>query len=209
MAASARWLHSGVCCGNFQCVPCGFTGIDKGDIVTKNLKTFYLVSAILGAVVLYYCFWHFLGSEGIGVMPLIEGALINGAAAGFTLDVVISSLVFWAFMLSQKEKGPAPLRFILLNLFVVVCLAGLWAAQSRSALTVRSARMSLPVRYHAGMLRGGLLKAEGFPVPDSISQRIGQDFTSRSRDFLQREFLKIYRECFAVPLPQNPVNDIS
>lgn len=46
-------------------------------------------------------------------------------------------------------------------------------------------------------------------MPDSISQRIGQDFTSRSRDFLQREFLKIYRERFAIPLPQNPVNDIS
>lgn len=69
-------------------------------------------------------------------MPLIEGALINGAAAGFTLDVVISSLVFWAFMLSQKEKGPAPLRFIVLNLFVRLSCAlpvYLWAAQSRSA----------------------------------------------------------------------------
>lgn len=69
-------------------------------------------------------------------MPLIEGALINGAAAGFTLDVVISSLVFWAFMLSQKEKGSAPLRFIVLNLFVGLSCAlpvYLWAAQSRSA----------------------------------------------------------------------------
>ena len=106
------------------------------DIVTKNLKAFYLVSAILGAVVPYYCFWRFLRSEGIGVMPLIEDALINGAAAGFTLDVVISSLVFWAFMLSQKEKGPAPLRFIVLNLFVGLSWAlpaYLWAAQSRSA----------------------------------------------------------------------------
>ena len=68
------------------------------DIVTKNLKTFYLVSAIL--------------------------------------DVVISSLVFWAFMLSQKEKGPAPLRFIVLNRFVGLSCAlpaYLWAAQSRSA----------------------------------------------------------------------------
>ena len=110
--------------------------------MTKNLKTFYLVSAILGAVVPYYCFWHFLGSEGIGVMPLIEGALINGAAAGLTLDVVISSLVFWAFMLSQKEKGPAPSG----SLCSILCL---WA------------RMCLPVavRYHAGKLRAGLLKA--------------------------------------------------
>ena len=104
--------------------------------MTKNLKTFYLVSAILGAVVPDYCFWRFLRSEGIGVMPLIEGALINGAAAGLTLDVVISSLVFWAFMLSQKEKGSALLRFIVLNLFVGLSCAlpaYLWAAQSRSA----------------------------------------------------------------------------
>ena len=66
--------------------------------MTKNLKTFYLVSVIL--------------------------------------DVVISSLVFWAFMLSQKEKGPAPLRFIVLNLFVGLSYAlpaYLRADQSRSA----------------------------------------------------------------------------
>ena len=66
--------------------------------MTKNLKTFYLVSAIL--------------------------------------HVVISSLIFWAFMLSQKEKGPVPLRFIVLNLFVGLSCASpayLWAAQSRSA----------------------------------------------------------------------------
>ncbi|MGB1666096.1 MAG: DUF2834 domain-containing protein [Pseudohongiellaceae bacterium] len=66
--------------------------------MTKNLKTFYLVSAIL--------------------------------------DVVISSLVFWAFMLSQKEKGPVPLRFIVLNLFVGLSCAlpaYLRADQSRSA----------------------------------------------------------------------------
>ena len=76
----------------------GFPELKMCDIVTKNLKTFYLVSAIL--------------------------------------DVVISSLVFWAFMLSQKEKGPAPLRFIVLNLFVGLSCAlpaHLWAAQSRSA----------------------------------------------------------------------------
>ena len=114
----------------------------------KNLKTFYLVSAIVGAVVLYYCFWRFLRSEGIGVMPLVEGALINGAAAGLTLDVVISSLVFWAFMLSQKEKGPAPLRFIVLNLFVGPdestgrCLlssrqAARWPAQGSKAFQCR------------------------------------------------------------------------
>ena len=106
----------------------------------KNLKTFYLVLAFVGAVVLYYCFWRFR-SEGIGVMPLIEGALINGAAAGLTLDVVISSLVFWAFMLSQKEKGPAPSGSL--------CSICLWARMCRP----------VAVRYHAGKLRAGLLKA--------------------------------------------------
>ena len=76
----------------------GFPELERCDIETKNLKTFYRVSAILG--------------------------------------VVISSLVFWAFMLSQKEKGPAPLRFIVLNLFVGLSCAlpaYFWAAQSRSA----------------------------------------------------------------------------
>ena len=85
-------------------------------------------------------------------MPLIEGALINGAAAGLTLDVVISSLVFWAFMLSQKEKGPAPLRFIVLNLFVGPDVStGRCPVITPASCAVACSRL------------------EGFPVPDSIS----------------------------------------
>ena len=66
-------------------------------------------------------------------MLLIEGALINGAAAGLTLDVVISSLVFWAFMLSQKEKGSALQVHCAQSVCgPVVCLAGLFVGSPES-----------------------------------------------------------------------------
>ena len=147
----------------------------------KNLKTFYLVLAFVGAVVLYYCFWRFLRSEGIGVMPLIEG-VDKRRGRRLNLDVVISSLVFWAFMLSQKEKGPAPLRFIVLN--------RLWAR-----MCYRVAVVITPAAAR-GLLKARRLSSAGF---DKLADRPG--FHARSRDFLQREFLKIYRERFAIPLP--------
>ena len=103
--------------------------------MTRNLKTFYLASAILGVVVPYYCFWRLLRSEGIGVMPLIEGAVINGAAAGFTLDVVISSIVFWAFMLSQEERVLHPSGSL--------CSICLWACRVPCRLICGQPRVDL------------------------------------------------------------------
>lgn len=54
------------------------------------------------------------------MLAFAEALFVNGAAGGFSTDLLFTSLVFWLFMLVQqrRSKGPAPYLFIVLN-FVV------------------------------------------------------------------------------------------
>jgi hypothetical protein len=46
--------------------------------------------------------------------------LANGAAAGFTADLLFTSFVFWLAMIIRRRegKGPNPILFIVLNLTI-------------------------------------------------------------------------------------------
>ena len=101
-----------------------------------NLKTVYLLMAILGAVVPYLFFISFFRAEGFDLVLFVQGIFTNGAAGGFTADLFISSFVFWAFMFSRlHQQGPKPWAFILINLTIGLSCAlpaYLWASE-RSA----------------------------------------------------------------------------
>ncbi|MEM8768427.1 MAG: DUF2834 domain-containing protein [Pseudomonadota bacterium] len=81
------------------------------------MKNVYLAFAIVGAVVPYLFFTGFFMESGLD-LPLFIGALFaNGAAAGFTADLLITSVVFWIYMFS-REGGPVPWPFMILNLTI-------------------------------------------------------------------------------------------
>ncbi len=78
------------------------------------MKNFYLVAAILGAAVPFVFFFKFFQSApATGFIPAL---FVNGAAGGFTADLLISSFVFWAFMWTRRKSGPVIWPFILINL---------------------------------------------------------------------------------------------
>ncbi len=94
------------------------------------MKNLYLILAILGAVVPYVFFINFFGSEGLDLIGFIAALFVNGAAGGFTADLLISSFVFWLFMFSRQNEGPKPWVFIALNLTIGLSCAlpaYLWA----------------------------------------------------------------------------------
>ncbi len=96
------------------------------------MKNLYLLLAALGAVVPYIFFLNFFTSEGVDLMLFIGGLFVNGAAGGFTADLLISSFVFWLFMFSRWDSGPKPWIFIALNLTIGLSCAlpaYLWAAE--------------------------------------------------------------------------------
>ena len=75
--------------------------------------------AILGAVIPYVFFAQFLfGAEPNTATDFIPALFANGAAGGFTADLLISSFVFWIYMWTQRDKGPGMAPFVVLNLTI-------------------------------------------------------------------------------------------
>ena len=83
-------------------------------------KKLYLLLAVGGAVVPYLFFIQYFADAGLSLTGFVSALFVNGAAGGFTADVLISSLVFWIFMLTRHGggKGPKPLWFIVINLTI-------------------------------------------------------------------------------------------
>jgi len=84
------------------------------------MKKLYFGLMIVGAAVPYYFFVQFFLANGVSISSFTEGLFANGAAGGFSADLLISSFIFWLFMYqNQKENGgPRPYIFIALNLFI-------------------------------------------------------------------------------------------
>jgi hypothetical protein len=87
------------------------------------MKNVYLVLAVVGAAIPYLLFAQHVESGGLGLLPFMAAAVANPVAAGFTADLVISSLVFWICMFTAGSDAPRPWPFIVLN-----CLVGLSCA---------------------------------------------------------------------------------
>ncbi|MDG1026153.1 MAG: DUF2834 domain-containing protein [Gammaproteobacteria bacterium] len=83
-----------------------------------NLRTIYLLFAILGAVIPVAFFADFAVDQGIDLVAFVMVLFVNGEAGGFTADLLISSFVFWIYMFSNQSDGPKPWVFIALNLCI-------------------------------------------------------------------------------------------
>lgn len=81
------------------------------------MRNFYLVAAVLGAIVPYVFFVGFFNEAGFDPVAFVGALFANGAAGGFTADILISSAVFWTYMFSRRS-GPKPWLYIGLNLTI-------------------------------------------------------------------------------------------
>ena len=84
------------------------------------MKKLYLLLAIIGAIVPYIFFFQFFQTEGLNIPAFISALFVNGAAGGFSADLLLTSFVFWLFMFQQVKgsSGPKPYIFIVLNLAI-------------------------------------------------------------------------------------------
>ena len=89
------------------------------------MKRLYLGAALLGAVVPYLFYFRHLAASGSSLTAFAAAVSANPAASGFTADLLIASLVFWAFMWHRHRlsHGPHPLGFMALNLLVGLACA--------------------------------------------------------------------------------------
>lgn len=60
-----------------------------------TVKNFYLLMAVVGTVVPWIFFGSFFALSGIDIPLFLQSLFVNGAAGGFSADVLISIPVFW------------------------------------------------------------------------------------------------------------------
>lgn len=80
------------------------------------MKNLYLALAVIGTVVPYLFFTPFVLEEGFDLGVFVSGLFVNGAAGGFTADLLITSLTFWIFL--WKSRTPHLWAYVLANLTI-------------------------------------------------------------------------------------------
>jgi len=115
------------------------------------MKNLYLILAIIGAVVPYLFFFQFFAQAGIDLPAFIGALFVNGAAGGFTADLLITSFVYvgTTFFLDIRMDG----SYLLL---LLVLLAG--------AVSMISLGLLVAARVTSEELAGGLLNMVTWPM---------------------------------------------
>jgi hypothetical protein len=91
------------------------------------MKKTYLALAVAGTVLPYYFFIQQMAVSGADIVGFMMLGFVNPVAAGFSTDLVISSIVFWVYMFSAGSDAPRPWVFIALNLLVgLSCALPAW-----------------------------------------------------------------------------------
>ena len=96
-------------------------------------SSIFLTLAVIGAVAPWFFFLKFFGAEGPGG-DFVGALFANGAAGGFTADLLVSSLVFWIFLFAEGTRvGVGKLwLYVVLNLLIGLSCAlplFLWARE--------------------------------------------------------------------------------
>ena len=100
-------------------------------------STLYLLLAAVGAVVPCAFFVRFTRGGGTAA-DFVPALFANGAAGGFTADLLITSLVFWVLLFPEaRRSGVArPWVYVLVNLTIGLSCAlplFLWARERAAA----------------------------------------------------------------------------
>ena len=80
------------------------------------MRNLFLGLAVIGAVGPYAFFISFFADHGVDILTFVPALFVNGAAAGFTTDLLITSLAFWTYLF--VEKADRPWIYILVNLSI-------------------------------------------------------------------------------------------
>lgn len=70
-----------------------------------NVKHFYLLMAVIGTVIPWWFFGSFFALNGINIPLFLKSLFANGAAGGFSTDVLITILVFWVWSWRDAAKN--------------------------------------------------------------------------------------------------------
>ena len=67
-------------------------------------KNIYFILALLGLLVPYYFLFRFLNTNGLNISLLVKQLFANDISTFFAVDLVISIIVFWIYMIAEANK---------------------------------------------------------------------------------------------------------
>jgi Protein of unknown function DUF2834 len=67
-------------------------------------KNIYLVLAIIGFIAPYYFFLQLPGGNGFDLPSLMQPLFANDLLRGTAMDLTVSVIVFWFFMVAEANK---------------------------------------------------------------------------------------------------------
>ncbi|MEM9565906.1 MAG: DUF2834 domain-containing protein [Actinomycetota bacterium] len=70
----------------------------------SGVRRFYLAAAVAGTVVPWLFFGSFLADDGVDLVAFVEALFANGAAGGFTADLLITATVFWVWSYLDSRR---------------------------------------------------------------------------------------------------------
>ena len=83
-------------------------------------KNVYLMLAVIGLLVPYWFFFEFFKANGFQLGLLLQQALINPVSIAFTVDLILSIVVFWFYLFAEANKLQMKNSWVyLLALFLV------------------------------------------------------------------------------------------
>jgi hypothetical protein len=106
------------------------------------MKQAYLAMTVIGGVLPYAFFINYFLNEGIDITGFITALFVNGAAGGFTVDLLITSCVFWMYLISTR--APKLWLYVLVNLTIgLSCAVPLYLYLSESATSQKRSDLDL------------------------------------------------------------------
>jgi hypothetical protein len=72
------------------------------------MKKYYLFAAIMGIIIPVAFFVSFIQQSGLDLPAFVSALFVNGAAGGFSADLLILSFVSWVSMFQHKKRRPSP-----------------------------------------------------------------------------------------------------
>ncbi len=88
-----------------------------------TLRHFYLAMAGIGTLVPWMFFGTFFAVNGVDIVGFVTGLFANGAAGGFSADVLISIMVFWVWAFVDARENDVARWWLVLPAGVFVGLS--------------------------------------------------------------------------------------
>lgn len=87
------------------------------------LKNFYALMAVIGTILPWYFFGTFIAANGLDIPLFVSSLFVNGAAGGFTADVLISALIFWVWSYIDANRNEVKNWWVVLPTMTLVGLS--------------------------------------------------------------------------------------